>query len=167
MEHSALWKEFSTLNLKKRWDPRTLSQLELRRWRLLRLEIEGILFRKSNFPSRDSREHLRVPSNLTVFFHAGGKLEQKPVTNIGEGGCFISHPAPQKNGLELMLDLVLPKITDCLTLKGMVVWTTQQSSNPGMGIQFIHLKPEQRATLYQAIDKLIVSHLDLSPEQRN
>jgi len=159
MERSALWNEFNTLNKRKRLNPRALSPIELSRWRRLRLEIESILYVRTNSPIRDSREHLRIPSNLTVFFHAGGKLEQKPMTNVGEGGCFICHPEPQKNGLELVMALVLPRIADCLNLRGRIVWKTQKAGNSGMGVQFVDLKPEHEATLFHFIDGLIVNSL--------
>ena len=161
MDHAALWGEFKDLNQKKRWEQRTLSPLERKHWRQLRLEIERILFRQLNYPSRDSREHLRLPADLTAFYHADGKHHRNPVTTLGEGGCFVAHPQPQKSGHELILDLILPRLTDSLTLKARVAWSTALSGNPGMGIQFIHCKPEQKATLYHFIDRQIVTGLGL------
>lgn len=161
LDHQALWEEFYELNQSKRWVQRALSPEELKRWKRLRMEIEKIVGRGIVYPSRDCREAIRLPAELMVYYRVGGQQQQKVITTLGEGGCFIACHDPLPKGTELVLDISLPRTAERFTLRGKVVWTSNRTRNPGIGIQFTSLKPEQKATLYQFIDTQIKAGLGL------
>jgi len=161
MNHAGLWDEFHRLNQSKRWVQSALTPVELKRWKNLRMEIEKILCREVVFPSKDCRDSIRFPTALEVFYRVEGELRQRSITTLGEGGCFIACPDPLDRGADLILDIALPRTAERLTLRGKVVWTSNRSSNPGMGIQFIHLIPEQKAPLFQFIDSQISAGLGI------
>ncbi len=162
MNQAGLWDEFHRLNQSKRWVCSALTADELKRWRQLRLEIEKLLSRNIVLPSKDCRDSIRFPTQLSVYFRVNGQQEQKALTNLGEGGCFIASEDPLPAGTEFILDIALPRNAERLTLQGKVVWTNTRSRSPGMGIQFIHLKPEQKAALFTIIDEQISAGLGLS-----
>lgn len=101
----------------------------------------------------DRREHERHEAELSVDWASGENFLFSYITNISEMGIFIrsDHPAPVGTQLKLRFPLEEGGLEDSepLELVGTVVWINPlredgQNLNPGMGVRFGHLAPEQR-----------------------
>lgn len=88
----------------------------------------------------DARIHVDVTSGETFLFAY--------ITNISEMGIFIRSESPLPVGTDLRLRFA-PEEGPALELRGMVVWINPMRANgdnpnPGMGVRFEGLTPEQR-----------------------
>ena len=77
------------------------------------------------------------------------------ITNISEMGIFVRTTEPLETGTRLRLTFSPPG-SESFQLEGTVAWVNAvradgDNPNPGMGIKFIHLKPEQRERLVEVI----------------
>jgi type IV pilus assembly protein PilZ len=77
------------------------------------------------------------------------------ITNISEMGIFVRTTEPLKPGTRLRLSFAPPGSAS-FKLEGAVAWVNNlrpdgDNPNPGMGIKFINLKPEERERLVEVI----------------
>jgi type IV pilus assembly protein PilZ len=77
------------------------------------------------------------------------------ITNISAMGIFVRTIQPLKPGTRLVLSFAPPG-DESFKLEGTVAWVNKLRSdgdnpNPGMGIRFINLKPEERERLVEVI----------------
>lgn len=73
--------------------------------------------------------------------------------DISEGGLFVATHAPLAVGTKVNVRFTLPAVREIET-EGTVVWVRQPvAGNPGMGIQFKQLSPEDAATIQRFIAK--------------
>ena len=77
------------------------------------------------------------------------------ITNISAMGIFVRTTEPLKTGTRLLLTFAPPGASS-FQLEGTVAWVNTvrpdgDNLNPGMGIRFINLKPEERERLVEVI----------------
>ncbi|HVJ89237.1 MAG TPA: TIGR02266 family protein [Labilithrix sp.] len=77
------------------------------------------------------------------------------ITNISAMGIFVRTTEPLKTGTRLLLTFAPPG-AESFQLEGRVAWVNAvrpdgDNPNPGMGIRFINLKPEERERLVDVI----------------
>jgi type IV pilus assembly protein PilZ len=77
------------------------------------------------------------------------------ITNISEMGIFVRTSEPLKIGTKMRLTFAPPG-GDGFELEGSVAWVNRvkpdgENINPGMGIRFVNLQPEERERLVEVI----------------
>jgi type IV pilus assembly protein PilZ len=77
------------------------------------------------------------------------------ITNISEMGIFVRTSDPLRLGTRLRLSFAPPG-SESFALEGAVAWVNNirengDNPNPGMGIRFVNLKPEERERLVEVI----------------
>lgn len=77
------------------------------------------------------------------------------ITNISAMGIFVRTTEPLRPGTRLLLSFAPPG-AESFKLEGTVAWINSvrpdgDNPNPGMGIRFINLMPEQRERLVEVI----------------
>ena len=106
-------------------------------------------------PQRERRRHPRYPAHLQVDYRQGdGHFLFAYVENISEMGIFLQTEEPLPVGTELVVRFQQGERP--LQLRGRVVWINPARRdgtdlNPGMGIQFVELQPEERERLVQIV----------------
>jgi type IV pilus assembly protein PilZ len=78
------------------------------------------------------------------------------ITNISEMGIFVKTDKPLAVGSQLILRFATPGSGDSFVLTGLVQWVNPirplgDNPNPGMGIRFQSLSPEDRERLVEAV----------------
>lgn len=78
------------------------------------------------------------------------------ITNISEMGIFVKTEKPLAVGTELVLRFASPSTEETFVLRGIVQWINPvrplgENLNPGMGIRFLSLKPEERERIVEAV----------------
>jgi type IV pilus assembly protein PilZ len=100
---------------------------------------------------RDRRQFERVLVDLEVDYRCEDTFLFAYITDISLMGIFIQTKAPEPEGTRLNL-----RLAD-LELEGMVIWVNayrpgdRENLNPGMGVKFVDLLPEQRERLTQLV----------------
>lgn len=102
---------------------------------------------------RDRRSFERFPVNLSVDYSNGENFLFSYIENISEMGIFIRSDEPLEVGTRLDLRF---GTEEPLALAGMVVWVnpvrpTGDNPNPGMGIRFDGLTPDQRERIVELV----------------
>lgn len=98
--------------------------------------------------SADRRSHERFDTELSVDYANGDNFLFSYIQNISEMGIFIRSLQPLPVGTRLTLRFGAEDERP-LELAGEVVWinpirTMGENPNPGMGVRFVSLTPEQR-----------------------
>jgi type IV pilus assembly protein PilZ len=96
----------------------------------------------------DRRQHARFDAETSVDWSSGDNFLFSYITNISEMGIFIRSDDPPIVGTTLRLRFAIEG-EDSLELEGEVVWINPlrplgENLNPGMGVRFTQLSPEQR-----------------------
>jgi type IV pilus assembly protein PilZ len=78
------------------------------------------------------------------------------ITNISEMGIFVKTEKPLAVGTELVLRFAPPATEKTFVLRGIVQWINPvrplgENLNPGMGIRFQSLKPDDRELIVEAV----------------
>ena len=78
------------------------------------------------------------------------------ITNISEMGIFVKTEKPLAVGTELVLRFAPSTTEETFVLRGIVQWINPvrplgENLNPGMGIRFQSLKPEERERIVEAV----------------
>ena len=78
------------------------------------------------------------------------------ITNISEMGIFVKTEKPLAVGTELVLRFAPPSTEATFVLRGIVQWINPvrplgENLNPGMGIRFQSLKPDERERIVEAV----------------
>jgi type IV pilus assembly protein PilZ len=78
------------------------------------------------------------------------------ITNISEMGIFVKTEKPLAVGTELVLRFSPPSTEESFVLRGIVQWINPvrplgENLNPGMGIRFQSLKPDDRERIVEAV----------------
>ena len=78
------------------------------------------------------------------------------ITNISEMGIFVKTEKPLAVGTELVLRFAPPSTEETFVLRGIVQWINPvrplgENLNPGMGIRFQSLKPDDRERIVEAV----------------
>jgi len=91
------------------------------------------------------------------------------ITNVSELGIFVQCLDPLVVGTELTLSFRPAGSDEPFTLRGRVQWVNELRSdgddiNPGMGIQFVELEPEQREQLVSIIKTIAYLPDEIVPD---
>ncbi len=90
---------------------------------------------------------------MGVQYEALDLFHSNTILNISKGGMFIKTDRPHPLGTVLLLEFTLPGRKESIHVTGKVVWThkpTQTSISsyePGMGIKFLDIKPNDLALI--------------------
>ncbi len=114
----------------------------------------------------ERRAHSRFVTKLKVDIRSDDHFLFAYITNISEMGIFIRSDEPMELGTEVTLGFGGDGPGDVsLELDGVVVWVNPvrlgENLNPGMGVHFPSLTPEQRETLVELIRA--IAYLDDQP----
>lgn len=97
---------------------------------------------------RERRSYERFDTTLSVDWASGDSFLFSYITNISEMGIFIRSEDPPRIGTSIRVRFALEN-EEPLELSGTVVWINPmradgENLNPGMGVRFDDLSPEQR-----------------------
>jgi type IV pilus assembly protein PilZ len=78
------------------------------------------------------------------------------IRNVSELGIFVMTREPLEVGTRLMLRFSTPEAESAFDLEGAVQWVNpvrvlSENRNPGMGILFVNITPEDRERLVSAV----------------
>jgi type IV pilus assembly protein PilZ len=78
------------------------------------------------------------------------------ITNISDMGIFVKTEKPLAVGTELVLRFAPPSTEETFVLRGIVQWINPvrplgENLNPGMGIRFQSLQPDERERIVEAV----------------
>jgi type IV pilus assembly protein PilZ len=104
----------------------------------------------------DRRVHARITVDIEVDYKSADNFLFAYITDISAMGIFIRTNAPEPPGTRLNLRFT-PKGGAQLNLEGRVMWVnpyrpgSYDNINPGMGVQFIELNPQQREQIVNLV----------------
>ena len=107
-------------------------------------------------PGIDRRVHARVTVDLEVDYKSADNFLFAYITDISAMGIFVRTNAPEPPGTRLNLRFTPPGGPQ-LNLEGRVMWVnpyrpgSYDNINPGMGVQFIELTPQQREQIVNLV----------------
>ena len=109
------------------------------------LDAAGIADRRSG---RDRRIHERILVDWAVDYRASDTFLFAYISDISAMGIFVRTPTPEPAGTRLNLRFSPPG-GPAMELEAQVIWINppregDDSSQPGMGLQFVDLSPLQR-----------------------
>ncbi len=131
------------------------------RRRELHREIEQVLFQHKAPEGAERREHLRVPVSLSARYWTSNELRDRYVSTLGEGGLFIATDEPLAIGSSIDLQIRLVERGLSLDVRGRVAWIDNgaDSGHRGMGVEFVDLSYDQKATIYELVNDSLRAHL--------
>lgn len=127
--------------------------------------------KKSDWENR--RQHQRIDTVLSVDYASGDTFLFSYITNISVMGIFIQTLEPFTPGTRLRLRFTPPAeaATDdgTIELEGEVVWINPfrpggDNPNPGMGVRFLSLSPDQRERLVELVRTIAYLREDKNPD---
>jgi type IV pilus assembly protein PilZ len=117
----------------------------------------------------DRRSTPRAPIELKVEYKKLNTFFADYTRNIGTGGTFIRTAKPLPVGTEFVFTLIVPHLTEPISIRGEVRWTKRDGEpapygvspdhEPGMGIRFLYDTVEERAAIERLVEKLMVDSL--------
>lgn len=104
----------------------------------------------------DRRSADRIEVTWAVDCKAGDTFLYASIANISELGIFVSTRDPLEIGTSLTLSFSPPGAAESFVLSGVVQWVNpvrplSENLNPGMGVRFIDLGPDDRERLVETI----------------
>lgn len=119
------------------------------------------------------RQHERIDTVLSVDYASGDTFLFSYITNISVMGIFIQTLEPLMPGTRLRLRFSPPAeatgVDGTIELEGEVVWINPfrpggDNPNPGMGVRFLSLTPDQRETLVELVRTIAYLREDKNPD---
>lgn len=125
----------------------------------------------------DYRDGPRTPIELRVEYKKVNSFFYDYTRNISKGGTFIRTDRPLDVGTEFVFKLMVPSLSEPLTLRGEVRWVVSPEKNgqddnenvsaaesgeapaAGMGIQFVYSTDGERERVEQTVEGLMKEHL--------
>lgn len=103
----------------------------------------------------DRRVHDRFDVEWAVDCVASDTFLYALITNISEMGIFVKTNDPLRIGTKLRLTFAPPG-GESFELEGSVAWVNRvkpdgENINPGMGIRFVNLQPDERERIVEVI----------------
>jgi uncharacterized protein (TIGR02266 family) len=136
-----------------------VTPLEYQRWLELERTLSKQIFHGSAPDGIERRRHLRVPTRMLVQFRTPHDLKDAVISNISRGGLFISTPFMAEIGSTFTLCIRVDSTGQSVDVPCEIVSRNMGSdlttSDPGMGVKFVHLNAEQR----EAVDRLLAAAL--------
>jgi len=98
----------------------------------------------------------RIPVTWSVDCETEDTFLYANITNISEMGIFVATREPLEVGTQLTLRFAPPGARAPFVLLGQVQWINpvrmlSENRNPGMGVRFVNLTPDDREQLVDAI----------------
>ncbi|HEY6725177.1 MAG TPA: TIGR02266 family protein [Polyangiaceae bacterium] len=111
---------------------------------------------ESPISASDRRSAERVPVTWSVDCETEDTFLYANITNISEMGIFVATREPLEVGTQLTLRFAPPGAREPFVLLGQVQWINpvrmlSENRNPGMGVSFVELTPENRERIVDAI----------------
>lgn len=107
------------------------------------------------YTGEERRRFARAPMRMLINYEIESSIRSDYTTDISGGGLFIQTTNPLPVGTTLLIQLAFPNVPRLIEATGKVVrileWSASSDSPPGMGIQFIDLKPSDRAFIVQLL----------------
>lgn len=112
------------------------------------------------------RRSLRVPIIVTrVKVDQDGKVFFGYAKNISKAGIFIQTINPKKVGERFNVEFTLPQQEEIISCTVEVIWKRDypqsQKHEPGMGLKFLDLSPDQAALIEEWVSKDVDVQADL------
>ncbi len=106
------------------------------------------------------RHHIRIRTSLRarIAFPAGKPERSEEVTQLSEGGIFITTPTPAPKGAVLPLILSMPNHD--IRLSAVVLYSSVQAAGapvPGMGMKFTDVKPDDLVIIREFIRQHVMN----------
>jgi type IV pilus assembly protein PilZ len=126
-----------------------------------------------NIDWENRRQHQRIDTVLSVDYASGDTFLFSYITNISVMGIFIQTLEPHTPGTRLHLRFTPPAETAdaqaTIELEGEVVWINPfrpggDNPNPGMGVRFLSLTPDQREQIVALVRTIAYLREDKSPD---
>jgi len=117
----------------------------------------------------DRRQADRVPVDIEVDYECQETFLYAYITDIGALGIFLRTNAPYVVGTQLNLAFKPPGESASLQVRGEVRWVSvlaedgSQERQPGMGVMFVDLTPEQRQQLIDLVQRISYLEEDGAP----
>lgn len=110
----------------------------------------------------ERRTYERFDAELSVDWSSGDHFLYSYITNISEMGIFVRSNDPPAVGTVLRLRFPIDGEPP-LELSGVVAWinplrTDRENLNPGMGVRFTDLSPEQRERVVSLVKTVAYLH---------
>lgn len=110
----------------------------------------------------ERRTYERFDAELSVDWSSGDHFLYSYITNISEMGIFVRSNDPPVVGTVLRLRFPIDGEPP-LELSGVVAWinplrTDRENLNPGMGVRFTDLSPEQRERVVSLVKTVAYLH---------
>jgi type IV pilus assembly protein PilZ len=107
-------------------------------------------------PPSERRRRDRIDVTWSVDCETEDTFLYANITNISEMGIFVHTHEPLEVGTRLTLRFAPPDLEESFVLAGQVQWVNPirmlaHNPNPGMGIRFVDLVPEDRERLISAV----------------
>ena len=134
---------------------------------LLRLLTIGAL--DAAAPDSERRGGLRLKVGVPIEYQSLGLWQESATFNLSSWGVFIRTPSPFAPGENVILRFQLPEQTQPIRAMGRVVWSNTDPGKwggPGMGIQFVDLRAEQRDAIERHLAHLVASQLGAEAESQ-
>jgi len=118
-------------------------------------------------PSDERRRHPRVATTISVAYGMESNFLFSYMTNISEMGIFIQTEDPHQIGSPLQVRFEAPA-EGPFDLEGVVAWVNPlrphgENLNPGMGIRFTNLRPEERERLVALVHTIAYLQSEAKP----
>ena len=99
----------------------------------------------------ERRKHQRAEVDVAIRVKSGSVEDfvERYIRDISTGGVFIEHEEPMKVGTTLSFELQIEEDAPLISGRGKVAWRRvegTESRPPGMGVEFVALSPESRAS---------------------
>lgn len=115
-------------------------------------------------PGPERRRDTRAPIELKVEYKRLNSFFADYTRNISRDGTFIATGKPLPIGTEFMFKLTIPSLPEPLALRGQVAWIVKENEATeeqpaGMGIRFKYVDDAERASVHDAVQKLMIESL--------
>jgi type IV pilus assembly protein PilZ len=102
------------------------------------------------------RQHDRIDVAWDVDCETEDTFLYASICNVSELGIFVMTREPLEVGTRLMLRFAPPGAEDAFDLEGTVQWVNpvralSENRNPGMGILFVNITPDDRERLVASV----------------
>jgi curved DNA-binding protein CbpA len=132
-----------------------------RRWGSQRINFpHGSRYALNMAPEPSTRRkysRIRAPKGMLVGWKSAGQTSTSRAENMGLGGLYlhVANPPSEGSSIELILDLPTGQFRARAIVRRVTL-------GKGMGVQFVQMKPEDRAKLHQYISRQEVSQKALA-----
>ncbi len=107
------------------------------------------------YQGEERRRFTRAPMRMLIQYEVESAIRSDYITDISGGGLFIQTTNPLPIGSTLLIQMAFPNVPRLIEAIGKVVriidLVPSSGVPPGMGIQFVDLKPSDQAFIGQLL----------------